>query len=240
MKKLKRENITFVPAFKRIIDYLFMITKYGLNTFLIGALFSIGLIILSLFSNSPWIKYPIMVLGIAFLAFNLNFFRDPERTPPDAKNVIISPADGKVVIIKNLLEKRFLDQESIQVSIFMSPFNVHVNRIPIDGVVDYLNYVKGDYLVAFHEKADLRNERSEIGITSRYGKILFTQVAGFIARRIVFDLKLGDSVSIGNRFGMIKFGSRSDIIVPKNWKLKVKLGDIVKAGETILFEYADE
>jgi phosphatidylserine decarboxylase len=217
-----------------------MITKYGLNTFLISALFSIGLIILSFFISSPWVKYPLLILGIAFLIFNLNFFRDPERTPPKDKNVIVSPADGKVVIIKNVYEKRFLDQEAIQVSIFMSPLNVHVNRIPIDGSIDYLNYVKGDYLVAFHEKADLRNERSEIGITSRYGKMFFTQVAGFIARRIVFDLKLGDLVSIGNRFGMIKFGSRSDIIVPKNWKLKVKLGETVTAGETILFEYTDE
>ncbi|MDQ7816798.1 MAG: phosphatidylserine decarboxylase family protein [Melioribacteraceae bacterium] len=217
-----------------------MITKYGLNTFLISAVFSIGLIVLSFFISSPWVKYPLLILGIAFLIFNLNFFRDPERTPPKDKNVIVSPADGKVVIIKNVYEKRFLDQEAIQVSIFMSPLNVHVNRIPIDGSIDYLNYVKGDYLVAFHEKADLRNERSEIGITSRYGKMLFTQVAGFIARRIVFDLKLGDLVSIGNRFGMIKFGSRSDIIVPKNWKSKVKLGETVTAGETILFEYTDE
>jgi phosphatidylserine decarboxylase len=217
-----------------------MITKYGLNTFLLSALFSIGLIVLSFFINSPWVKYPLLILGIAFLVFNLNFFRDPDRTPPADKNVIVSPADGKVVIVKNVLEKRFLNEEAIQVSIFMSPLNVHVNRIPIDGSIDYLNYVKGDYLVAFHEKADLRNERSEIGITSRYGKMLFTQVAGFIARRIVFDLRLGDLVSIGKRFGMIKFGSRSDVIVPKNWKLKVKLGDTVKAGETILFEYADE
>jgi phosphatidylserine decarboxylase len=217
-----------------------MITKYGLNTFLLSALFSIGLIVLSFFINSPWVKYPLLILGIAFLVFNLNFFRDPERTPPADKNVIVSPADGKVVIVKNVFEKRFLNEESIQVSIFMSPLNVHVNRIPIDGSIDYLNYVKGDYLVAFHEKADLRNERSEIGITSRYGKMFFTQVAGFIARRIVFDLRLGDLVSIGKRFGMIKFGSRSDVIVPKNWKLKVKLGDTVRAGETILFEYADE
>jgi len=106
----------------------------------------------------------------------------------------------------------------------MSPLDVHVNRIPIDGTVDYLNYVKGDYLVAFHEKADLRNERSEIGITGKYGKILFTQVAGFVARRIVYDIKQGDTVKAGNRFGMIKFGSRSDVIVHKGWKAKVKLG----------------
>lgn len=217
-----------------------MITKYGLNTFLISAGFSVILIIISLFISNGWIKYPLLLLGIAFLLFNLNFFRDPERTPPKEKDVIISPADGKIVIVKDVFEKRFLESEATQVSIFMSPLNVHVNRIPVDGRVDFLNYIKGDYLVAFHEKADLRNERSEIGITGRYGKMLFTQVAGFIARRIVFDLKLGDQVTMGDRFGMIKFGSRSDVIVPKGWKLKVKLGDIVTAGETILFEYADE
>ncbi|HOI30263.1 MAG TPA: phosphatidylserine decarboxylase family protein [Melioribacteraceae bacterium] len=217
-----------------------MITKYGLNTFLISAGFSVILIIISLFISNGWIKYPLLLLGIAFLLFNLNFFRDPERTPPKEKDVIISPADGKIVIVKDVFEKRFLESEATQVSIFMSPLNVHVNRIPVDGRVDFLNYIKGDYLVAFHEKADLRNERSEIGITGRYGKMLFTQVAGFIARRIVFDLKLGDQVTMGDRFGMIKFGSRSDVIVPKGWKLNVKLGDIVTAGETILFEYADE
>ena len=118
----------------------------------------------------------------------------------------------------------------------MSPLNVHVNRIPISGKVDFLKYVKGDYLVAFHEKADKRNERTEIGITSKFGKMFFTQIAGFIARRIVCDLKVGDNVTMGNRFGMIKFGSRSDVIVPLNWKPKFKMGDKVKAGETILFE----
>lgn len=217
-----------------------MITKYGLNTFIISALFSIGLIILSFFIQTGWIKYPLIIIGLGFLIFSINFFRDPERTPPDKKNVIVSPADGKVVILKEVFEKRFLNSDATQVSIFMSPLNVHVNRIPIDGTVDYLNYIKGDYLVAFHEKADLRNERSEIGITNKFGKMLFTQVAGFIARRIVFDLKLGDTVSLGSRFGMIKFGSRSDVYVPKGWKVKVKLGDLVTAGETILFEYEDE
>jgi len=213
-----------------------MITKYGLNTFLIAAGFSILLIIGSIFIQNGWIKYPILTAGFLFLLFNINFFRDPERIAPNRKDVIVSPADGEIVIIKDVFEKRFLDTEALQVSVFMSPLNVHVNRIPIDGTIDYLNYVKGDYIVAFHDKADLRNERSEIGITTKYGKVLFTQVAGYIARRIVYDLKLNDVVTAGNRFGMIKFGSRSDIIVEKGWKVKVKLGEKVTAGETILFE----
>jgi phosphatidylserine decarboxylase len=213
-----------------------MITKYGLNTFIFCALFSIVLFIASFFFQNGWVKYPLIIFSIAFILFSLNFFRDPDRITPARTEIITSPADGEVVMIKEVNEEQFLKQEAQQISIFMSPLNVHVNRIPIDGKVDFLNYVKGDYLVAFHEKADKRNERTEIGITSKFGKILFTQIAGFIARRIVCDLKVGDEVKKGNRFGMIKFGSRSDVIVPKDWKLKVKLGDKVTAGETILFE----
>jgi phosphatidylserine decarboxylase len=213
-----------------------MITKYGLSTFLLCTVFAILIIIASFFIQNVWIRYLIILLAVIFILFNLNFFRDPERTPPAQKNVVISPADGEIVIVKNIHDDRFIKDDAQQISIFMSPLNVHVNRIPIDGKIGYFNYVKGDYLVAFHEKADLRNERSEIGIDSKYGKILFTQVAGFMARRIVCNLKEGDTVKAGERFGMIKFGSRSDVIVSKNWKLKVKLGDKVKAGETILFE----
>jgi len=213
-----------------------MITKYGLNTFLFCAGFSVVFIIISFFIQNLWIKYPILFLSIAFLLFCFNFFRDPNRIPPNKKNVIVSPADGEIVIVKDVFENEFLKENGKQISIFMSPLSVHVNRIPIDGKVDYFNYVKGEYLVAYHEKADKRNERTEIGITSSYGKVFFTQVAGFIARRIVCSLQVGDSVKMGERFGMIKFGSRSDVIVPSNWKLKVKLGDKVTAGETILFE----
>ncbi|MCX7797379.1 MAG: phosphatidylserine decarboxylase family protein [Melioribacter sp.] len=217
-----------------------MISKYGINTFLILAGFSILLILSSFFINNNFVKYLLLLGGIIFLLFNINFFRDPERIPPNKENIIVSTADGEIISIKEVFEKKFVNDTATQVSIFMSPLNVHVNRIPISGKIDYLNYVKGDYFVAFHDKADLRNERTEIGITSKYGKILFTQVAGFIARRIVFDLKLGDSVKIGERFGMIKFGSRSDIIVPKKWKVNVKVGDKVKAGQSIIFEYIDE
>jgi len=213
-----------------------MITKYGLNTFLFCAGLSIILFIISFVIQNGWIKYPLLTFSVAFLLFSLNFFRDPERTSPHKKNVIVSPADGEIVIIKDVYEDEFLKENSKQVSIFMSPLNVHVNRIPLDGKVSFLKYVPGDYLVAFHDKADKRNERTEIGITNNIGKVFFTQVAGFIARRIVCSLNLDDSVKMGERFGMIKFGSRSDIIAPLNWKLKVNMGDKVTAGETILFE----
>ncbi|MBX3007932.1 MAG: phosphatidylserine decarboxylase family protein [Melioribacteraceae bacterium] len=217
-----------------------MITKYGLNTFLICSALSALAIIISLFINNPWVKYPLLIVGVIFFLFVLNFFRDPERISPKKDNVIVSPADGEIVIIKEKFEDRFLNEEATQVSVFMSPLNVHVNRIPIDGTVDYLKYINGEYIMAFYEKADERNERSEIGISSKFGKMLYTQVAGFIARRIVYDLSIGDTVNMGNRFGMIKFGSRCDVVVPKNWKLKVKIGDIVKAGETVLFEMEDK
>jgi len=213
-----------------------MLTKYGYTTIGISALVSFLLIAVSFFVQNVYGKYTLITLAVFLLVFTLNFFRDPERNVPNKDNIIISPADGKILIIKDVLEKRYLNEEAIQVSIFMSPLNVHVNRIPIDGKVEYLKYIEGEYLVAYHDKADERNERSEIGIISKFGKVLFTQVAGMVARRIVYDIKLDDSVKMGDRFGMIRFGSRVDMIVPKKWDLKVKEGDITSAGETILFE----
>jgi phosphatidylserine decarboxylase len=166
----------------------------------------------------------------------LNFFRDPERTPPLKDKIIVSPADGKVLFVKKIEDKKFINSEAYQISVFMSPLDVHVNRIPISGKVDLLNYYEGEYIAAFEDKSSELNERMEIGITSINGKIFFTQVAGFVARRIVNDLKRGEEVKIGNRFGMIKFGSRSDIIVSSEWTPMVKQDDRVTAGETILFE----
>lgn len=213
-----------------------MVTKYGLNTFLVCSAFAAILVLVGLYVNNGWIKYPLIILGVGFFLFTLNFFRDPDRTPPSRDDVIISPADGTVIIIKDIFEEEFVKDITTQLSIFMSPLNVHVNRIPISGTIGMRKYIEGDYLVASYEKADKRNERTEIGIDSKHGKMMFTQVAGFVARRIVCPLKEGESVKMGNRFGMIKFGSRSDVFAPKKWKLKVKVGDQVTAGETILFE----
>ncbi len=175
-----------------------------------------------------------------FLLFSLNFFRDPDRVSPTADNVVVSPADGKVLFVKEVDDNRFINGKAKQISIFMSPLNVHVNRIPIDGKVEYLRYYKGQYIAAFEDKASEVNERAEFGITSKFGKVFFTQVAGFVARRIVYELNVGDSVKMGKRFGMIKFGSRVDVVVPADWKEKVKKDDEVTAGETILFEYPDK
>lgn len=214
-----------------------MITKYGYINVTLIAVISLILFIVSYFLENTYFRIGLASITLLFLIFTLYFFRDPERTPPKLDNVIVSPADGKVLLIKKVESNKYVSGEAWQVSVFMSPLNVHVNRIPIDGKVELVNYVKGEYLVAFHDKADERNERSEFGILSKYGKVFYTQVAGFIARRIVYDLKENDDVKMGNRFGMIKFGSRCDVIVSTDWDLKVKENDIVNAGETILFEY---
>ncbi|HEX7357439.1 MAG TPA: phosphatidylserine decarboxylase family protein [Ignavibacteriaceae bacterium] len=214
-----------------------MFTKYGYNTMGIIFIIVFILIILAIFLNNNYVRVPLILLVIFLTAFTLNFFRDPERKVPANENIVVSPADGRVLFVKEVLDDKFLKSRAKMVSIFMSPLNVHVNRIPISGKVEYVKYIQGEYLAAFEDKASERNERNEIGITSSAGKILFTQIAGFVARRIVSELNVGDSVSIGNRFGMIKFGSRVDIIVPLNWQVKVKKDDNVTAGETILFEY---
>lgn len=213
-----------------------MLTKYGYSTIGIAAIISFIFIAVSFFIDNSYGKYGLIIIALFIIIFTLNFFRDPNRNIPNRDDVLVSPADGKILIIKDVVDNRYINDEATQISIFMSPLNVHVNRIPIDGKVEYLEYIEGEYLVAYHDKADERNERSEIGILSKYGKVFYTQVAGMVARRIIYDLKLDDTVKMGERFGMIKFGSRVDVIVPKDWELKVKEGDITSAGETILFE----
>lgn len=213
-----------------------MFTKYGYTTIGIISILSFILIILGLLANSIYVKYPLIILAILMIIFTLNFFRDPERTTPDRDDVVISPADGTVLFVKDILDNKFLNDKAKMISIFMSPLNVHVNRIPISGTVERLEYHKGKYLAAFEDKASDENERSEILISGKHGKVLFTQVAGFVARRIVYELSINDLVKMGDRFGMIKFGSRVDVIVPVKWIPKVKQGNKVSAGETILFE----
>lgn len=217
-----------------------MITNYGYVTIGIVAVISFLLIAVSIFVNSNVLKIILILISALFLIFTIYFFRDPDRTSPTKDKILVSPADGKVILVKKVLADKYVEGDAWQISIFMSPLNVHVNRIPIDGKVEYLEYIKGEYLMAFHDKADERNERSEFGIMSKLGKVYFTQVAGFIARRIIYDIKIGDDVKIGERFGMIKFGSRVDVVVNTDWEPIVKEGDNVTAGESILFEYKHE
>ena len=201
-----------------------------------GAL-AVALVLIGLFLPSVW-RGVLFVLAAFVFGFTLWFFRDPARTPPPEAaggHLILAPADGKVVQIIDVEEPLYLKGPARQVSIFLSPLNVHVNRVPADGVIEYVRYVPGDYLVAWHPKASEKNERSEIGLRHPSGtKILFKQIAGAVARRIVFHLKEGDTVKAGERFGIVKFGSRMDVIVPPGTPIDVAVGDRVTAGETIL------
>ena len=213
-----------------------MFTKYGYTTIGTAAIVSFLLIVIGIFVNNNIIKISLFVIAILLISFTLYFFRDPDRNPPQINDIIVSPADGRVLFIKEIVDNKFINEKALLVSIFMSPLNVHVNRIPISGRIDYLQHFDGRYVAAFEEKASDLNERTEIGISCKYGKVFFTQVAGMVARRIINTLTVGDSVEISKRFGMIKFGSRVDVIVPLNWKEKVKKGESVVAGESILFE----
>jgi len=213
-----------------------MFTKYGYTTIGITAIISFLIIVLAIFLNNNIARFSLMAIAILLLAFTLYFFRDPERNPPQRDDVVVSPADGRVLFIKEVESNKFINGKANQVSIFMSPLNVHVNRVPISGQVDFIEYFEGKYIAAFEDKASELNERNEIGITNINGKIFFTQVAGFVARRIVNELTVGDKVKKGERFGMIKFGSRVDVIAPSNWKPIVEKNQNVIAGESILFE----
>lgn len=177
----------------------------------------------------------LVALGALLLGFTVWFFRDPRRTPPVGADLLLAPADGKVVELVVEHEPLYLEAEAQRVSIFLSPLNVHVNRVPASGVVEYARYVPGDYLVAWHPKASALNERSEIGVRHPSGTpVLFKQIAGAVARRIVYYLKVGDRVEAGQRFGIVKFGSRMDVIVPPHVELDVTLGQRVVAGVTVI------
>ena len=162
------------------------------------------------------------------------FFRDPERKPPHLPSALISPADGRIIEISEVLEEKFLNDVSQRVSIFLSLFDVHVVRSPVYGKVGYLRYEKGRFLPAFHKLAPQQNERNFVGICNSHTKVLMTLVAGMIARRIVCYLKEGDTLVQGQRVGLIKFGSRVDIFVPTSVEITVRKGQKVRAGETII------
>ena len=216
-----------------------MFTKYGYTTIGVVAVIAFILVSVSFFTQSNPLKIILILIAAAILLLTLNFFRDPERKTPSKDGIIVAPADGKIIVIKQNISNSFVGENCNQISIFMSPLNVHVNRIPISGKVEHIKYHEGKFIAAFEDKASDNNERMETGIVSYGNKILFTQIAGFLARRIVNDLKIGDNVTIGERFGMIKFGSRVDVFVPEKWKPVVQLNDNVHAGETILFELKD-
>ncbi len=213
----------------------FLITKYGYDVVgVVSGIVVAGLGIAVFFVNSPYIKYPLIAVCLLLLLFTLYFFRDPERKIPRGENLILSPADGKLVLISNLEQADYLGVPAVQLSIFLSPLNVHVNRVPWSGKVGYFRYIKGDFIVAYDHAASEKNERTEIGIERNGQRILFKQIVGSIARRIVCPLKVGDDLRAGERFGMIKFGSRMDIILPQGATVKVGEGEKVVGGETVI------
>ena len=217
-----------------------MIAKEGFASIFVVFLFSLIVGFSATYLSYFW-QYIIFAVLIFLCFFILYFFRDPERTTPDSTNKIISPADGKVVLIKNEDETEYLNKNVTQISIFLSPLNVHVNRIPVSGKLEYLKYYPGKYLMAWEDHASEENERAHFGDLHESGtKILFKQITGFLARRIVYHLREGELVEAGERFGIMKFGSRMDILVPDNVSIKVQVGDTTTAGETIIGEIDPE
>lgn len=184
----------------------------------------------------PVIKTLIWVFTTIFLAFVTYFFRDPKRHLMMGEDKIICPADGKIVVIEEVQMNEYFSDKRLQVSIFMSPTNVHINRAPISGEVKYSAYHPGKYLVAWHPKSSELNERTSIVIDNGKFDLMMRQIAGKLARRIVNYLEEGNEVSQGEQFGFIKFGSRVDLFLPLNTKIFVHLGQKVKGGVTVIGE----
>ena len=180
------------------------------------------------------IKWSGYALSAILLYIILQFFRNPSRKIILNEKNIIAPADGKVVVIEEVLEDEYFHDKRLQVSIFMSPFNVHVNRYPLSGTIAYFKYHPGKYLVAWHPKSSTENERTTIVVSSSKTEILFRQIAGALARRIVFYGKEKETVTQGDQCGFIKFGSRVDLFFPLGTKLNVKLNDAVRGGESVI------
>ncbi len=216
-----------------------MITRYGYDVVgVVAILCLVGFLVSWFLVDARAIKGSLTVVSLMVLIFTLFFFRDPERITPGGADLIIAPADGKVLSVRDVTDDEFLHGAAIQVSIFMSPLNVHVNRFPVTGSVKYFRHFPGAHVVAFDEKASVRNERTHIGIAHPQGQVLFKQIAGFIARRIVAEVREGDAAVAGARFGMIKFGSRVDVILPRSVSVRVKPGDCTVAGETVLAHFS--
>lgn len=178
-----------------------------------------------------WIGY---IVSVLLLYIVLQFFRNPSRKTTKNDSHIISPADGKVVVIEEVMEEEYFHDKRLQVSIFMSPFNVHVNRYPMNGAISYYKYHPGKYLVAWHPKSSTENERTTVVVKNSKCEILFRQIAGALARRIVFYGKQNDTVEQGSQCGFIKFGSRVDLFFPVGTKLNIKLNDVVTGGESVI------
>lgn len=214
-----------------------MIAREGYTIIAIAAGLALALGI-GAWQFDAWLwRAPLLAIAVGGLAFTLYFFRDPDRHPPaDARdNGLVAPADGRVVEIVDEEDPLYIDGPAQRVSIFLSPLDVHVNRVPARGTIEYERYRPGEYLVAWHPKASEKNERSELGVRHPSGtKVLFKQIAGAVARRIEYHIGEGDTVTAGQRFGIVKFGSRMDVLVPPHVELTIEKGQHVRAGETVM------
>ena len=188
-----------------------------------------------LLDDSSYLKLILQTLSLIIFVFILWFFRNPKRDIIKNTELILSPADGKIISIKEVYEQEYFKEKKIQISIFLSPLDIHVNRYPVSGKILYSKYQKGKYLVAWHPKSSEKNERTTVVIENKkFGKIMYRQIAGAVARRIVNYAKVDTYVEQGDDSGFIKFGSRVDIFLSKDCELKVNVGDRVKGGITVI------
>ncbi len=183
--------------------------------------------------------YLVIMAGIsaALTLFSMYFFRDPKRTPPEQDNAVVSPADGKIIAVDDIQEDEFIEGAAKRVAIFMSLFDVHVNYVPFNGVVDLVRFRRGSNVRADLPEASTHNVNILTGLDTARGKLAFKQSTGMVARRLVNYLRYGDNVVTGQKFGIIKFGSRMEVYLPMHAKVKVTVGDRVRAGETIVAEF---
>ena len=202
---------------------------------------AIIVIVISLFLNSIFILSGILIILLSFLLLIIWFFRIPYRKPVIDENLIYSPADGKIVVIEETMETEYFNEKRTQVSIFMSPLNVHANYYPVSGTIEYYKYHSGKYLVAWHPKSSTENERSTVVImTEKKEKILVKQVAGAVARRIITNAREGKQVMQGEELGFIRFGSRVDIFLPSNIKILTSLNQKVKGKITVIARFNEK
>ncbi len=196
-----------------------------------------GFLLVDNFIDITWLRTIIMIALLVFLILILQFFRNPKRNTNLNDSQVICPVDGKVVVIEEVFEKEYFKEKRLQVSVFMSPLNVHVTRYPIGGNIVFSKYHPGKYLVAWHPKASEENERTTVVVENKtYGKVLYRQIAGALAKRIVNYAKVDDKAIQGGESGFIKFGSRVDLYLPLDTKIKVELNQKVSGGESVIAE----
>ncbi|WP_298881488.1 phosphatidylserine decarboxylase family protein [uncultured Polaribacter sp.] len=212
--------------------------KEGYKIITIALILSIaGILLAEKFIDILWLVKTIQIIIIVFLIIVLQFFRNPKRVAPLNEDALVAPVDGKVVVIEEVEEPEYFKDKRLQVSIFMSPINVHVTRYAMSGIIKYSKYHPGKYLVAWHPKASTDNERTSVVINNKsFGDVLYRQIAGALAKRIVNYAKEGDKVVQGTDAGFIKFGSRVDLYLPLGTKLNVSIGDVVKGGIQVIAE----